>query len=308
MVILEKNTQQFISELEAKGGTPIYKMSVPDARKVLEDLQKDGEMAVDIEDKMAGSVSIRIIRPKNNKDKLPVIMYYHGGGWILGSKNTHHRLISELAIGVNAALVFINYTPSPEAKFPQSINEAFAATQYIAEKGAEFNLDVSRMVIVGDSVGGNMTAAVSLMAKEKGIKLLYQALFYPVTDANFNTGSFNEFANGPWLTKAGMEWFWNAYEPDVSKRKNPLASPLQASLEQLKGLPPALIIVDENDVLRDEGEAYARKLMQAGVEVTAVRVLGTCHDFMMLKPLAQTPATRSAIALAIQHLKKALNK
>jgi acetyl esterase/lipase len=251
-----------------------------------------------------GKVSVRIIKPKGNKETLPVVMYFHGGGWVLGNKETHDRLVREIANGAKAAVVFVNYTPSPEAKYPTSIEEAYASTKYIAEHGKDFNLDTSRLAIVGDSVGGNMAAAVSLMAKERsGPKIDYQVLFYPVTDANFDTQSYKQFATGIWLAREGMNWFWDQYLPDRKERKQPTASPLQASIDQLKGLPPALIIVDENDVLRDEGEAYAHKLMQAGVNVTAVRYLGTIHDFVMLNPLAGTPASCSAVGLANEHLR-----
>jgi acetyl esterase len=169
------------------------------------------------------------------------------------------------------------------------------------------DLDASHLVVAGDSVGGNMATAVALLAKErKGPKIAFQALFYPVTDASMNTPSYKEFANGPWLTKAAMEWFWNAYAPNAADRKKPTVSPLQASLDQLRDLPPALIITDENDVLRDEGEANAKKLQQAGVEVTHQRFAGTCHDFLLLNPLANTPATRSAISLINTTLHKVL--
>jgi len=162
---------------------------------------------------------------------------------------------------------------------------------------------------VGDSVGGNMAAAVTLLAKErKGPAIQYQALLYPVTDANFDTDSYRQFADGPWLTKRAMEWFWDAYAPSRTDRAKITASPLRASAEQLEGLPPALVITDENDVLRDEGEAYSRKLTEAGVEVTAIRYLATCHDFMMLNGLAGTPASKSAIQLASQKLRGALGQ
>lgn len=313
---LERNTAQFIKELSAQGGPPLYKLSVSDARKVLDTLQEKPieKLPVKIQDLMIptgpdGKVSIRIVRPSNSNENLPVVMYFHGGGWILGNKNTHDRLIREIAHGANAAVVFVNYTPSPEAKYPKSIEEAYAATKYIAEHGKEMHLDIDRFAVVGDSVGGNMTIAVTLLAKERrGPKIDYQVLFYPVTDANFNTASYKEFADGPWLTKPAMEWFWNAYAPDMASRKKSTACPLQASLEELKNLPPALIIVDENDVLRDEVEAYGHKLMQAGVTVTAVRYLGTIHDFVMLNPLSQTPAVRSAIAMANEHLQKVFSK
>ena len=227
----------------------------------------------------------------------------------LGSKDTHDRLLRDLTNGAQAAFVFVNYTPSPEAQFPVPIEQDYAATKYIAEHGGEFGLDTSRLAVAGDSVGGNMVAAVTLLAKEReGPPIRYQVLFYPVTDAAMNSASYSEFANGPWLTKPAMEWFWNAYAPKTEDRKKTTASPLSATVEQLKGLPPALVIVDENDVLRDEGEAYAKKLLEAGVEVTALRVLATHHDFAMLNALADTPACRAAIELASEKLAKALRQ
>lgn len=308
---LEKTTRKFIEGLIAQKQPPIYTLSPVEARKVLDDAQSGHvkKPSVQIEDKLLDcrgkKVSVRIIRPEGNKTNLPVIMFFHGGGWVLGNKNTHDRLVRELAVGTNAAVVFVNYTPSPEAQFPKSIEEAFAATQYIAEHGKEFHIDSNRLAVVGDSVGGNMAIAMTLLAKEKKLKILTQVLFYPVTDAHFDNESYRKFAEGPWLTKKAMEWFWNAYAPHAVDRKKITASPLQASIEELRHLPPALIVTDENDVLRDEGEAYAHKLLQAGVDVTAVRFLGTFHDFVMLNALSETPAARGAIALAIQHLNKA---
>ena len=205
------------------------------------------------------------------------------------------------------AFVFVNYTPSPEAQFPVPIEEAYAATQYVAEHGRRLGLVGASLAVAGDSVGGNMAAAVTLMAKQrKGPAIKYQVLLYPVTDADFTTGSYNEFADGPWLTKPAMEWFWNAYAPDKSDRSEITACPLRAPVSELRGLPPALIITDENDVLRDEGEAYARKLMEAQVDVTAVRYLGTIHDFMMLNGLSGTLASKSSIQLVSQKLSLAL--
>jgi acetyl esterase len=311
--VLEPKTDQFIKELSALKAPPLYKLSILEARKLLDDLQsKPVEKLpvliedVTIPDGKNGKISLRIVRPPNTNGKLPVIMYFHGGGWILGNKHTHDRLIREIACGTNAAVVFVNYTPSPEAKYPIAIEQAYAATKYIAEEGRSFNFDTTRLAIAGDSVGGNMAAVVALLAKErKGPKIVYQALFYPVTDANFKTASYEQFAEGPWLTEAAMEWFWNSYEPNIANRKKATVCPLQASLDQLRDLPPALVITDENDVLRDEGEAYARKLMQAGVEVTVVRYIGTHHDFMMLNALSDTPAAKSAIALANSQLQKA---
>lgn len=310
---LEKKTEAFIKELAIKNGPPIYTLSPKEARKVLDTLQEipvDKPM-VKMQDLMLpvgpeGKVSVRIIRPNGNGNgNLPAILYCHGGGWILGNKHTHDNLIRKIACGAKAAVVFVNYTPAPEAKFPTQLEESYAVLKYISEHGSAMHLDTSRIAIVGDSVGGNMAAAVALLAQERGgPRIDYQVLFYPVTDANFNTGSYKEFAQGPWLTKASMEWFWNAYQPDHSMRNDPLVCPLKASLSRLKELPPALIIVDENDVLRDEGEAYAHKLMEAGVEVTSVRYLGTIHDFVMLNPLAETPASANAISQANGVLQK----
>jgi len=309
--LLEPTTRAFVEKVNRQGGTPIYELSPKDARKVLSDLQA-GEVVklpADIEDRIIpagpeGKVSIRIIRPEGNKENLPVVMYFHGGGWVLGGKDTHDRLVREIAKGANAAVVFVNFTPSPEAKYPIPVEEAYAATKYIAENGKELNLDTSRLAVAGDSVGGNMAAAVSLLAKERGgPKIVYQVLFYPVTDANFDTPSYQKYAADIWLTREAMKWFWDNYLPDKEARRQPTASPLQASVDQLRGQPPALIITDENDVLRDEGEAYAHKLMQAGVDVITIRYLGTIHDFVMLNALAGTPAACSAIGLANENLR-----
>ena len=313
---VEPKTQAFLDQLAAGGGAPIYTLTPEAARQVLEGAQAGPVAApqVDIEDRTipggpTGKVRIRVLRPHGAKGMLPVVMYFHGAGWVMGSTRTHDRLVREIADGAQAAVVFVDYDRSPEARFPIAIEQDYAATKYVAEHAGEFDVDASRLAIAGDSVGGNMAAVVSLLAKErKGPAIRYQLLFYPVTDANFETGSYNQFANGPWLTKEAMKWFWNAYLPDVAKRKDIHVSPLQASLEELKGLPPALVITDENDVLRDEGEAYAHKLAAAGVPVTQVRYLGTIHDFVMLNALAETPATRSAIALANGALTKALAK
>jgi acetyl esterase len=313
--VLEPHTQAFIDALAAQGGEPVYKLSYPAARKLLEDLQAApvAKLSADVEEKVlpvgpTGEVPVRIYRPQGAQGPLPVVMYFHGGGWVLGSKHTHDRLLRDLTNATNAAFVFVSYTPSPEAQFPVPIEQAYAATAYVAEHGRELNLDATRLALAGDSVGGNMTAAVTLLAKERKTPAIrYQVLFYPVTDTNFDTASYIEFATGPWNTRPAMLWFWDAYAPKATDRKKITASPLQATSEQLAGLPPALIIVAENDVLRDEGEAYARKLVAAGVEVTAFRALATFHDFVMLNPLAATPATRAAIRLAANKLSEALS-
>jgi len=311
---LDPQTQAFIDGLAAKGGPPLYTLPVQAARAVLDGLQasRGPRIPAEIEDRVlpvgpTGSVSIRIVRPPASSGVLPVVMYFHGGGWILGNEDTHDRLVREIANRAQAAVVFVSYTPSPEAQFPVPVEEAYAATKYVAESGASLGLDPSRLAVAGDSVGGNMATVVARLARERGGPAIrYQVLCYPVTDASFDDGSYQEFADGPWLTRAAMKWFFDAYAPRLADRERPEVSPLRASQDQLRGLPPALVITDENDVLRDEGEAYAHALMRAGVRVTAVRYLGTIHDFMMLDALADTPAARSAVALVSDELRRVL--
>ncbi|MFM9229316.1 alpha/beta hydrolase [Legionella pneumophila] len=307
---IEPKTWSFVEKIQNAGGKPIYDIPVAEGRAIFDQLQAlpNEKPDVDVEDKTlpvgpGGKVDIRIVRPKGAKESLPVIMFFHGAGWVFGDYQTHGRLVREIAVGIHAAVVFVKYTLAPEAQYPTQIEESYAAMKYIAEHGKQFNLDTSRFVAAGDSVGGNMTSVMALLAKERGgPKIDYQVLIYPVTDANFDNASYKEFAEGPWLTKKAMEWFWDKYLPNKEKRKEITASPLQASLEQLKGLPPALVITGECDVLRDEGEAYAHKLNAAGVTVTAVRHLGTIHDFLMLNDLSETPACRNAVETIIGHL------
>jgi len=224
---------------------------------------------------------------------------------VLGDRETHDRLVRELTVGANAVVVFVDYDRSPENRYPVAVEESYAVLKHVAEHPDEFGADASRIAIAGDSVGGNMTAVVALLAKERnGPRVKAQLLFYPVTDASMSTGSYKEFAEGPWLTKKGMEWFWDQYLPDVSKRTDIHVSPINASSEQLKGLPQTLLLVDENDVLRDEGEAYGRKLAAAGVPVRSVRYNGTIHDFMLLNPIANTPPVRGAVDQASDYLRK----
>ena len=309
---LELNTQEFVDSLA--GAPPIYTLSLADARSVLAQAQSIpvGKPSAQTEDIAlpvgpTGSVPIRVIRPVGATAVLPVVMYFHGGGWVLGDRDTHDRLVREIAVGAQAAVVFVDYARAPEARYPVAIEQAYAATRYVADNAAELGIDPLRLAVAGDSVGGNMAAAVTLIAKQRrGPNIAFQLLFYPVTDSGFDTPSYNQFADGPWLTKRAMEWFWDAYLPDPAVRKQPTATPLNASLDQLASLPEALVIVDENDVLRDEGEAYARKLSDAGVRVISVRYNGTIHDFVMLNALADTPATRGAIAQAVGALRRAL--
>lgn len=253
-----------------------------------------------------GEVKVRIVRPIGSaSNSLPVILYIHGAGWVFGNSHTHDRLIRELAVGAEAAVVFPEYSLSPEAKYPTAIEEIYAVLEWIAQEGSTYGLDASKLSVAGDSVGGNMTAAITLMAKERsGPAISKQLLFYPVTDAAFDTESYHLFAEGFFLQRTGMKWFWDQYTTDPEERAQITASPLRASLEQLSGLPEALIITGEADVLRDEGEAYAAKLREAGVPVTAVRFQGIIHDFVMLNALAETHANKGALLLATAWLKQ----
>jgi acetyl esterase/lipase len=313
-VTLDPINKEFANSLS--GSQPIYNMSPKDARNVLHKLQCNDvdKIPADITDVDITNVynhnkkiSLRIVKPVNSKNKkLPIVMYFHGGGWILGDKFTHDHLIRDLANQANAAIVFVNYSPSPEEKFPVAIIEAYNATDYISKNGKKYNLDTNKIAIVGDSVGGNMAIAVTILANEKkDFDIKYLVLFYPVTSANINTSSYNKYADGPWLSKKAMQWFWDSYEPDENRRLlSPLISPLDANPKYFKNFPSTLIITDQNDVLRDEGEQFANKLMQIGINVSAVRFLATMHDFVMLKPLMNSPASKNAILLAAMNLKR----
>jgi acetyl esterase len=312
---VEKTTKSFLDKIQKNPGPPIYKLSPNDARNVLSGLQSVPveKPAADVQDlsipgKSNEKINIQIIRPFNSGDKtLPVVMYFHGGGWVLGGIDTHDRLVRELTNSINAAIVFVKYSRSPEAKYPKALEEAYDSIKWISENGNSLNLDPSRMAIAGDSVGGNMATAVAMLAKERqGPKILYQVLFYPVTEANFDTESYRSFQEGYFLTREAMKWFWESYVSNKADLNEPTVSPLLSSVEQLSGLPPALIITGEFDVLRDEGEAYAHKLMEAGVNVTACRYQGTIHDFVMLNEIAGTPAARGAIEQASDKLRKVL--
>jgi acetyl esterase len=253
-----------------------------------------------------GTVRARIVRPKGATGTLPVFMYIHGGGWVLGDSETHDRLVCELVAGSGSAAVFPVYDRAPEAKYPTQIEQNYAVAQWITRRGARHALDASRFAVSGDSSGGGMSAALALMAKERGdVRLSAQVLLYPTLDADFETASYQQFADHYYNTREGMEWFWDQYTSDPAQRAEPYASPLRASLEQLRGLPRTLVITDEVDVLRDEGEAYAARLREAGVDVTAVRVLGMVHDFLMLDSLRDANATKVARHLAIDALRAA---
>ncbi|MEU6019548.1 alpha/beta hydrolase [Streptomyces sp. NPDC047515] len=295
----------------------IYEMPPDQGRALLDQLQSgDGVAKPEVDEEWVdvdagagewGAVRARIVRPKGAAGALPVFMYIHGGGWVFGDSDTHDRLVRELVVGAGAAAVFPIYDLAPEARYPTQIEQNYAVAQWILRHGAQHAMDTSRLAVCGDSSGGGMSAVLALMAKERGdVRLKAQVLLYPTMDANFETASYQQFADHYYNTLEGMKWFWDQYTSYPEQRTEPYAAPLRASLDQLRGLPTTLVITDEADPLRDEGEAYAAKLREAGVDVTAVRVLGMVHDFLMLDSLRDANATRVARQLAIDALKAAL--
>jgi acetyl esterase/lipase len=306
--------RKFLKMLNAGSGKPIEQLDPVDARKVLSDAQQsvqfdysgieESERTIEQDGE---NVRIHIVKPNSPRENSPVFLFIHGGGWVLGDYPTHKRLVRDLVMGSGAVAVFPDYTPSPEAQYPVAVNQIYATLKWVSENGNEIGVDGGNLAVVGNSVGGNMTAAVVLMAKEKlGPDIKLQVLLWPVTDANFETGSYRELGEERFLTRNMMIWFWDNYLPDKKARKEIYASPLQANSKQLKGLPPALIQTAENDVLRDEGEAYARKLDEAGVPVTLTRYGGLIHDYGLLNPLAEMPTVKMALLQAATIIRKVL--
>lgn len=310
---IETQTKAFLQALNTSGGKPMETQTPTEARGVLEGAQSSVKVdlsGIEVSNKTITqdgiTVKITVVRPSGATGMLPAFMFFHGGGWVIGDFTTHKRFIRDLVVNSGAAGVYVDYSRSPEAKYPVAVNESYAATKWVAEHGAEINIDGKRIAVAGNSAGGNIAAATALMAKDKdGPAIKIQVLFWPVTNADFETGSYNQYASDRFLTKNMMIWFWDNYIP-AEKRNEIYASPLKASLKQLKGLPPALVQTAENDVLRDEGEAYARKLNEASVPVTLVRYQGMIHDYGLLNPLADIPAIQSALRYAAAEIKTAL--
>lgn len=292
---------------------PLTSLSLEDARKAVETVQSAPIPMPDVDESWVtvpsafGDVRVRIVRPKGSWGPLPVVVYLHGGGWIIGSWITHDLLTRRLAVGANAAIAFVEYSLAPEVKYPAQIEQSYAVARWIAERGAAGGFDASRMAVAGDSAGGNMSTVLTLMAMRRGdVSFVHQSLYYPMTDADAEeTDSMRTFKDGPYGTAEGLAWFWDSYLDNAASRRDILVSPLQATLGDLEGLPPALVIVDENDVLRDQGEAYANKLRDAGVPTTSVRFNGTIHDFMRLNALRDSESTTAALALAVAALRRA---
>jgi acetyl esterase/lipase len=310
---LSREVKAFLKLLNS-GGVPLETLPPLEARQVLVNAQASVKVdlsGIDESEKTITAdgypITLNIVRPAGVKGILPVFIFIHGGGWVLGDYPTHKRMVRDLVVLSGFAAVFVNYTRTPDAQYPQAVNEIYAATKWVAEHGEEIGVDGKNLAVVGNSVGGNMTAVTTLMAKAKGgphIKL--QILMWPIVDADFETDSYQQFGEKRFLTTSLMKWMYDLYTTDSEKRKEIYASPLKATVEQLKGLPPALIQVAESDILRDEGEAYGRKLDEAGVKVTTVRYNGMIHDFGLLNGLAEVPAVRSLFVQAAAELKKYL--
>jgi len=296
--------RSFLVELN-KDPSPFWELPQPKPQEILSGLQAKTPVdmsGVSVSEKTivqdGHSVKLYIMKPAEVRGAPGVLLFIHGGVWIVGNFDNHKRLLRDLVVGSGQIGVFVEYTPLPKAKFPTQLEESYAALKWVAAHGNEIGADGHRIAIAGNSVGGNMTAALALMAKDrKGPQIRYQALLIPATDASVDTDSYHAYAEGRFLPRAFMKYGYDLYAPDAKTRENIYVSPLRATKEQLKGLPPALVVTAENDPLRDEGEAYARKLGEAGVNVSAVRFNGTIHDFVLLNALRHVPSTESALDL-----------
>ncbi|MFD2082471.1 Acetyl esterase/lipase [Actinopolymorpha cephalotaxi] len=301
---------------EATDAPPyLYELPPEDGRAAVDEVQSgDGVEAPEVDEQWVtapggptGSVRVRVVRPPRARGLLPVIVYVHGAGWVFGNAHTHDRLVRELATQAHAAVVFPEYDRSPEVRYPVALEQCYAAAQWVCAQGALQGLDSSHIAVAGDSVGGNLAIALTLLAKERGdVRFAAQVEFYPVTDAAFGTSSYEEFAEGYFLRRDAMRWFWDQYTTDEGERALATVSPLRAGPDDLRDLPPALVITAEADVLRDEGEAFAVRLRQAGVSTTAVRYAGVIHDFVMLDALRDTGAARAAVTQAATWLREHL--
>jgi acetyl esterase/lipase len=311
---LSKEVKEFLKVLNNPNNPPIESLNKEAARRVLINAQASVNVDLSGIDEMEKdilvdgfNIRLNLVRPAGNNEKLPAFIFLHGGGWILGDYQTHKRLVRDLVVISGCAAVFVNYTPSPEARYPQAINEIYAATKWVAENGNDINVDGNNIAIVGNSVGGNMATVTTILAKErKGPQIKLQVMLWPVADARFDSRSYQKFGTDRFLTSSMMQWMFDQYAPDKKQREEIYISPLNATIEQLQGLPPTLLIVAQSDILRDAAQAYAQKLDAAGVPTTSVRYNGMIHDFGLLNALATTPQTRSALYQVGTELKRYL--
>ena len=310
---IDPQVRSFLAELN-KDSSPFWELPQPKPQEILTGLQNktpvDMSGVTTIEKTITQDgrvVKLFIMSPQQPADSPGVLFFVHGGVWIVGNFQNHQRLLRDLVVGSGQVGVFVEYSPLPAARFPTQLEESYAALKWVAANAREIGADGNRIAIAGNSVGGNMTAALTLMTKDRGgPKIAYQVLLIPATDASVDTASYHEFATGRFLPRAFMKYGWDLYAPDQKTRNNPYVSPLRASKEQLQGLPPALVITAENDPLRDEGEAYARHLKEAGVSVTATRYNGLIHDFVLLNAIRQVPGVEAAIRQISEGIRDAL--
>lgn len=296
------------AELDAVKLTPLAQQTPAEARAAFEKrvatTPKLGDPVAKVDNRgipgPGGKLPVRVYTP-NGKGPFPILVYLHGGGWVLGSLETHDDLCRSLCSRSNALVVSVDYRLAPEHKFPAALEDGHAALKWCAENGAEIGGDGKRLATAGDSAGGNLAAAVALHARDKGgPKLAAQVLIYPVLNHNFDTASYHQFATGYGLSRDAMLYYWKTYLPKPEEASNPYASPLQA--KELSGLPPALILTAQYDVLRDEGEAYAARLKAAGVPVQGTRYLAMNHGFI------RSGATLEPAKRGLQEIADALRK
>lgn len=294
--------RKFLVQLN-KNASPFWTLPQPKPQETLTELQN--QTKVDISGVTTAEhtltvdgreVKLFIMKPDNMEEHPGVILFLHGGVWIVGNFENHKRLLRDIVVELGQPAVFLQYTTLPMAKYPVQMNEAYAALEWTAKHAGELGADPNRIAVAGNSVGGDMTASLALMAKDRnGPKISYQALLWPATDASVDSCSYEKYANDRFLSRSFMKYGWDLYAPAEGERNNPYVSPLRASLAELHGLPPALVITDENDVLRDEGEAYGHRLQDAGVPTVSTRYDGTIHDFGLLNALADLPTTKAMI-------------
>jgi acetyl esterase len=302
---IDRRSREFLKEIN-KDASPFWELPGDQPRTIVTNLQNQtpvdlGGIEIDRRELTIDgrTITLYIVRPEGRTGTQPVFMFFHGAVWIAGNFENHKRLVRDLVVGSGATAVFPEYTPVPEAEFPVQINQAYEATKWVSKNGAEIGVDSSKVAVTGNSVGGNMAAAVTLMIHDRGgANIVYQQLLWPALSARLDTESYQAYGEGRFLPKAFMQYGWEHYAPNPDTRAHRYASPLESTTEELSGLPPTLIQCADNDVLRDEGEAYARKLDEAGVDVTCVRYTGTIHDFALLNALLDDPSTQTALRQA----------
>ncbi|CAN7667280.1 alpha/beta hydrolase [Caballeronia sp. LjRoot34] len=312
---LDPTVRQFLIPLN-KDPSPFWELPQPKPQEVVTGLQNQtpvdmsgvtiSEQSLTVDGR---TIKLFIVKPDHIEGHPGVILFIHGAVWIAGNFENHKRLVRDLVVESGQPAVFPEITNLPEGKYPVPLNQAYATLEWITSHASEFGADPQRIAVAGNSVGGEMTAALNLMDKDrKGPKISYQVLLWPATNAGVDTCSYEEYANGRFLSRAFMQYGWDRYAPTEKDRENPYVSPLRASTAELQGLPPTLVITEENDVLRDEGEAYAHRLQDAGVPTVFVRYNGTIHDFGLLNALADLPTTRTAIRQVADGIREHIGK